>query len=146
MTDNSFDNASLPEQYRFVSKADIHPSEIITLRESVNWTGDTVARWRECIDQSLTIIGVRDSSSSLIGMACIVGNVRHAVLCDLAVNPVHQNKGIGAAIMSRLLNTARELEISYLYAELAKTNPFRSQMLESGFEQTGDSLFKELAS
>ncbi len=146
MTGNPFNNASLPGLYRFVNKANISPLEIITLRESVNWKGDTTARWQECIDQSLAIVGVRDSESILIGMACIAGNVRHAVLCDLTVHPIHQKKGIGAAIMSELLKTANELDISYLYAELAKTNPFRSQMLESGFKVTGDSLFKELSS
>lgn len=146
MTDNAFDAAILPDQYHFINKTDIRPLEIIALRESVNWRGDTVDRWQECINQSLAIIGVRDFDSNLVGMACIAGNVRHAVLCDLAVNPDHQNKGIGAAIMSELLKVASELGISYLYAELADTNPFRNQMVESGFKVTGDGLFKELSS
>lgn len=146
MTEDTFLNALLPESFYFVDKSQIHPDEIIALRETVNWKGDTVDRWRQCIDQSLVIIGVRDAKTNLVGMACIAGNVRHAVLCDLAVDPIHQKKGIGAAIMSKLLVTANALNISYLYAELTKTNPFRNQMIEYGFEITGDSLFKELHS
>lgn len=144
MTDNAFMNATLPEGHSFVDKSNIQPDEIIVLRESVGWKGDSLSRWQKCIEQSPAIVGVRDVDSNLVGMACIAGNVRHAVLCDLAVNSSHQRKGIGAAIMSELLKVATELEIMYLYAELAKTNPFRTKMIESGFEITGDSLFKEL--
>ena len=143
MLNSKFRNAVLPETYLFADKASIKPEEIITLRESVSWKGDTIERWQKCIDQSLVNIGVCDAESNFIGMACIAGNVRHAVLCDLAVNPDHQGKGIGAAIMSELLKAANDLGISYLYAELADTNPFRNQMLESGFRATGDSLFME---
>ena len=146
MTENTLINAKLPDSFYFISKADIHPGEIIALRESVNWRGDTAERWQQCIDQSLTIIGVRDAESNLVGMACIAGNVRHAVLCDLVVHPHCQHQGIGGAIMSELLRSASELHISYLYAELAKTNPFRNQMIDFGFEMTGDSLFKEVHS
>ena len=145
MTENAFADAKLPEKYRFIDKNNITPDEIIALRESINWKGDTPERWRRCIDQSLAIIGVRDSGSHLVGMACITGNVRHAVLCDLAVNPTHQHQGIGAAIMSELLKTVDGVGISYLYAEPANTNPFRDMMIRSGFKATGDSLFRDSA-
>jgi N-acetylglutamate synthase-like GNAT family acetyltransferase len=145
MTKNAFANATPPDGYRFIDKNDINASEIITLRESINWKGDTLERWKICIDQSLAVVGVRDSNSKLIGMACLVGNVRHAILCDLAVNPAHQHKGIGAAIMSELLKTADSNDVSYLYAELANANPFRDSMIQSGFKATGDSLFRDSA-
>lgn len=145
MSDSVFKDAILPEGYHFIDKVSIRPEEIIALRESVAWKGDTIDRWQECIDQSLAIIGVRDTASNLIGIACIAGNVRHAVLCDLAVNPAHQHKGVGAAIMRELLKISQDLGVSYLYAELADSNPFREQMLQSGFKVTGDSLFMESA-
>lgn len=143
MTENTFADAKLPESYRFIDKRDIGADEIIALRESIGWKGDTLERWQSCIDQSLAIIGVRDSNSNLVGMSCIAGNVRHAVLCDLAVNPAHQHKGIGVAIMSELFKTADGMGVSYLYAELADTNPFRDSMMRLGFKVTGDSLFRE---
>ena len=143
MTKNAFADATLPEQYHFTDKENIQPAEIITLRKSVNWKGDAPKRWQSCINQSLSIIGVRDSDSNLVGMACLAGNVRHGVLCDLVVNPAHQYKGVGAAIMSKVLKTADHIGVSYLYAELADTNPFRDLMIQSGFKVTGDSLFRE---
>lgn len=139
---NPFSKASLPNSFHLVSKTDVKPSEIITLRESVGWSGDSERRWQECIDQSLAVIGVRDRDSRLVGMACITGNIRHAVLCDLAVHPDHQRLGIGAAIMSELLKTTDSLGIMYVYAELANTNPFRDKMMAAGFETTGNSLFR----
>ena len=146
MTENAFADAKLPENYRFINKKDISADEIIALRESINWKGDTPARWQACIEQSFAIIGVRDSDSKLVGMACLAGNIRHGVLCDLAVNPAHQHKGIGVAIMSELLKAADRVGVSYLYAELADTNPFRDSMIQSGFKATGDSLFRESVS
>lgn len=146
MTDNAFAHAVLPKQYYFIDKTIIQPTEIVALRESVNWKGDTIDRWQVYIRQSLTIVGVCNAQSHLVGMACIAGNIRHAVLCDLVVHPKHQNKGIGAAIMSALLKATDGLDISYLYAELAETNPFRNHMMRSGFKATGNSLFKVYSS
>jgi ribosomal protein S18 acetylase RimI-like enzyme len=62
-------------------------------------------------------------------------------MCDLCVSPAHQTKGIGEAIIYQLYDAVHELNVSYVYAELAKTNPFKSKMLDSGFKETGDSLF-----
>ena len=141
MTNVNIKSAVLPDTYSFTNKTDITPAEIIALRESVNWKGESSERWYQCIDQSLAIVGVRDSDKNLIGMACIAGNLRHGVLCDLAVHPRHQRKGIGSAIMTELLGEIQRIGISYLYAELAETNPFRDQMISVGFKETGNSLF-----
>lgn len=143
MKNNAFDGSTLPAGYYFINKDSIDPSEIIALRKSVGWKGDTLDRWQISVNQSLVTVGVRDRNSELVGMACIAGNVRHAVFCDLAVSPAHQRKGVGTAIMSELMTATGALGVTYVYAELAKTNPFRDQMIQSGFEVTGDSLFKE---
>lgn len=146
MSHNAFASATLPDHYTFVSKTEIDPTEIIALRKSVNWKCDTAERWKQCIDQSLAIVGVRGAAGTLVGMACLTGNIRHAVMCDLAVNPNHHRRGIGAAIMNELMKAALECGVSYIYAELAETNPFREQMLQSGFANTGDSLFMDTSS
>jgi ribosomal protein S18 acetylase RimI-like enzyme len=145
MSHNAFASAALPDHYTFVSKTEINPTEIMSLRKSVNWKSDTAERWQQCLDQSLVTIGVRDAGGVLIGMASLTGNVRHAVICDLAVNPNHHRRGIGAAIMNELMMTTHERGVSYVYAELAKTNPFREQMIQSGFVDTGDSLFMDIS-
>lgn len=134
-------NSTLPAGYYFASSDDLSPIEIIDLRTSVNWFGDTEERWLRVIEQSLDIITVRSSSGRLVGAACLAGNLRHAVICDLAVRPGHQHMGIGGAIMSKLERLVVDLDVKYAYAELAATNPFRQKMIESGFRETGNSLF-----
>lgn len=137
--------SELPDGYKFADKISILPEEIIRLRESVRWIGDKSERWQEIIHTSLAIVGVRDINGELIGMACLAGNIRHAVMCDLAVDPEHQKQGIGEALMAKLDQLTNDLGVKYVYAELAKTNPFRNKMIHIGFRDTGDSLFRELS-
>lgn len=131
----------LPSGYSFVYKTDIPIMDIIALRKSVGWDGDTPTRWVDVLKWSLFAVGVQDSNKKLVGMACLAGNVRHAVMSDLCVSPEHQHKGIGQAIMSQLFDAVAALHITYVYGELAGTNPFKEKMLESGFKETGGSLF-----
>lgn len=140
---NAFEK-NLPSGYYFVFKDEIKPEEIIALRESVEWKGDTLKRWTDVLRQSLFSVGVRDSDKKLVGVAFLAGNVRHAIMSDLCVNPSHQRKGIGEGIMSELFEAAYGLNVSYIYAELSKTNPFRNKMILSGFKETGDSLFMDV--
>ena len=143
---NNVFNRDLPTGYSFVYKTDIPIMEIILLRKSVGWTADTPERWVDVLKWSLFAVGVFDANKKLVGFACLAGNVRHAVMCDLCVSPVDQHKGIGQAIMSQLYDAASALKVSYVYAELAETNPFRQLMIESGFKQTGSSLFWDVNS
>lgn len=132
----------LPLGYVFADKATVKPDEIMYLREMVGWAPDSDDRWRQVIDSALVLLTVRDSKDVLVGMAVLAGNVRHAVMCDLVVHPSHQRKGIGEAIMGRLDQATYEVGVSYVYAELAKTNPFKERMLRAGFNVTGESLFR----
>jgi ribosomal protein S18 acetylase RimI-like enzyme len=131
----------LPNGYSFIYKADIPITDIILLRKSVGWKGDTLNRWIDVLKWSLFTVGVYDAENKLVGMACLAGNARHAVMCDLCVSPEHQHKGIGQALMAQLYDAVSALKVSYVYAELAETNPFRKIMLESGFKDTGTGLF-----
>lgn len=139
---NIFDANTLPTESHFAESSSLNAHEIMSLRQSVGWDPDTEERWKSCIKDSLAIISVRNDAKELVGMAVIAGNLRHAVLCDLVVNPNHQRKGIGEAIMHKALDTADRISITYLYSELAESNPFRDKMLQSGFQITGNSLFR----
>lgn len=141
---NAVFNENLPDGYRFVEKDNINPEEIIKIRKSIGWDGGgSIDDWVKYIEQSLATICVQDSLGELVGVAMLVGNTRHAVLCDFTVGAAHQHKGIGNAIMARVLKQIISLKTSYIYAELAETNPFREKMLQAGFEVTGNSLFLE---
>jgi len=137
-------NPTLPASYSFTDRRDVLPEEIMRLRESVGWSADTPERWSKILNDSLEVIIVRDESNGLVGLAFIAGNLRHAVMCDLVVAPAHQQRGIGEAIMAKLEQSVKILGVKYVYAELAKTNPFREKMVQSGFQDTGDSLFREV--
>lgn len=140
---NKVFKSELPTGYTFTDRHDILPDEIMRLRESVGWDVDTPERLREIMHTSLGVVGVRDKNDELVGMACLAGNVRHAVICDLAVNPNHQKQGIGEAIMAKIYELIDENDIYFVYAELSETNPFRDKMITSGFKNTGNSLFLE---
>jgi len=134
----------LPDQYYFVDKSSIKPEEIIELQLSVGWGRDSLECWQSCIDNSIATIGVRDSNDKLVGAAFLAGNLRHAVICDLTVNPDHQFKGIGGAIMFKIMDKISEMDIPFIYTELVETNPFREKILQSGFKVTGGSLFMDV--
>lgn len=136
----------LPSSFRFAEANSISPSQIIKLRESVGWTGDSEERWKKCLDSNLASICVINEDNLLVGMGCLVGNVRHAILCDFVVNPEFQHKGIGTAILAKRLEIASELGVKYLYTELSRQNPFREYLTEIGFRETGNNLFMSLGS
>lgn len=137
---NVFKNR-LTDQYHFIDKTSVNPNDIINLRQSVGWDIDSFENWKSYINQSIAVIGVCNSDNLLVGAAFLVGNLRHAVVCDLTVNPEHQRKGVGESIIYKIMYTINELGILYIYTELAETNPFRNKMMQSGFEVTGGSLF-----
>lgn len=138
--ENVFRNR-LTNDFSYASAETMLPQEIITLRESVGWRGDTLERWQHIVDESLYSIGVCNEDGTLIGMGCLVGNTRHAVLCDLCVNPTYQRLGIGESIMHKLYEVINQRDILYVYAELSDINPFKNRMLSSGFRQTDNSVF-----
>jgi hypothetical protein len=57
---NLVESPILLKGYEFVDKHSIQPNEIISLRESVGWLGDTQENWQQAIEQPLgVIVGVR---------------------------------------------------------------------------------------
>ena len=136
------EQAHLPKGYRFVDKSDLVPSEIIDLRTSVGWDGDNAETWQDCINsQNGIIVSVRDDQGTLVGMGRVTSDPRHAVMCDLVVNPNHQNKGIGKALVLERMRIIRELDIPYLYTDLAEDNPLKPVYEELGFKATGRGMF-----
>lgn len=144
-TQNRQDQIRLPEHYSFVNREDISPDEIVTVRKSTGWeAGDSEEGWKQNLNTALAVVAVRDDTTSeLVGMGFLVGNRRHAILCDFNVRPEHQGKGIGTAILKKRMQIAdQELKIPFLYTSLAETNPLKETYKSLGFAATGDNYFR----
>lgn len=55
----------------------IDPVQIIELRQSVGWEGSEEGVWRQCLEQSLTVVSEFDGDK-LVGIGFVSGNARHA--------------------------------------------------------------------
>lgn len=130
----------LPEGYTFAEKEGIAPDEINALRKASNWVEQPPEIWRDQLDTSKSVVGVRDSQGGLIGIGFLVGSKRHAVLCDFVVHPEHRGKGIGTVIFEKRLEEAESQGIRYLYAGLAETNVLKDKYLQHGFVQSEGNL------
>lgn len=137
---NVFKNR-LTDKYHFVDKSSITALDMIDLQSSIMLDSNSEKDWDININLSLAIVGVRDINERLVGVAFLAGNYRHAVFCDLTVNPEFQHIGIGESIMYKIMEEIERLEIFYVYTDLAETNPFKEKMIQSGFKDTGCSLF-----
>lgn len=142
---NSIPAPVLPEGFSFCGQSKITTQEIMTLRGKIGWAVENQAVWQRCISQSLAVVGVWDKNDQLIGIGFLTGSIRHAILCDLTVAPEFHNKGIGTAILYKRLIIANELNVRYIYTDLAKTNPLRSKYIKLGFEETGGGLLRDAA-
>lgn len=138
----SINPTPLPNGYKYVDRIDVTPQEIMNLRKSIGWKSDTQEVWKDILADTLVFIGVK-YHGELIGMTCVSGSLRHAVLCDLCVSPEHRGKKIGLALIKEQLRLSDELGISYLYAELSDENPFRRLLHDEGFKSTGSSFFRD---
>jgi len=128
----------LPAGYEWAHSPAVRAQEIMKLRESVGWQAGIEAVWMGCIDQALSLRGVRlKANGELVGVGFLVGNDRHAILCDLTVHPEHQSKGIGLAILYARMADAERMQIPFLYASIAPKNRLKSVYAQLGFESTG---------
>jgi GNAT superfamily N-acetyltransferase len=128
----------LPPGYVFVDHSAITSSELIALRDAGDWgTERNEELWARVLEQSIAAVGVKDAAETLVGIGFLAGNERHAVLCDFIVHPEHTSRGIGTAILNRRVNIAEDMQIPYLYTELAPTNRLRRHYEDLGFIATG---------
>ena len=119
------------------------PQEVLEVRRSTGWAeNEKEEGWLLNPTSCLSAVGVRDNSSGqLVGMGFIVGNTRHAVLCDFNVRPEHQGKGIGKAILLKRLELIKELGIPFVYTSLDPSNPLRKLYEDSGFVSDNNVYF-----
>jgi GNAT superfamily N-acetyltransferase len=135
------EQTQLPDSYSYAYKDSITPLEVIALRAASDWGREhDVKVWQDAIQQSIETVGVRDIHKVLVGVGFLVGNARHAILCDFTVHPEHRNRGLGKAILRQRLIIADNEDIPYLYTDISQTNTLRDRYLEMGFVAAGNVL------
>lgn len=106
-----------------MSAVDIHLSfdeapsaeEVITLRTSEGEPQQNAAIWQESIDQALAVATARAvETGELVGVCFLVGNMRHAQIVDLYVQPAYRKDGLGGNLLDMCREHALDKGILYL--------------------------------
>ncbi len=80
----------------------------ISLRKSVNWKCFSEEQTRKALATTLYSVVVKEDGQA-VGMARIVGDGLYVLVVDVIVMPAYQGKGIGRAIMEKLLSHVQEI-------------------------------------
>ncbi|TJY42571.1 GNAT family N-acetyltransferase [Cohnella pontilimi] len=89
----------------------IEPDEVPALREQVGWDGRH-SDYPTLFDRCNFWAGLRDEHNVLIAFGYIAGmGLQHGYMEDIIVHPAHQRKGIGQALVKRLLLEAERIGI-----------------------------------
>lgn len=119
---------------------DVSPADIQALRESVGWLADTEEVWRQTLASALEVRSVY-KDGKLVGIGFLVGTLRHAVLCDVCVNPAFQKHGVGQTIVGSLVEAANEWGIKYVTLTYAESSPWLAGFYAKfGFKKIDDAM------
>lgn len=101
---------------------EIQNREVPDLREAVGWErrdSDYPALFEHCLFWG----GLRDRTGSLIAFGYIAGpGIEHGYLEDVIVHPGYQGKGIGRALVQKLLQEAEKQAISIVTVTFEEKN------------------------
>lgn len=110
------------ESYNVLINLQIKDHEVPELRETVGWERrdeDYPALFDHCLFRA----GLRDKNNSLIAFGCMVGpGIEHGYLEDIIVHSSYQGKGIGNALVKRLLQEAELRGISIVTVTFEEAN------------------------
>ncbi|WP_032122438.1 GNAT family N-acetyltransferase [Clostridium amazonitimonense] len=110
---------------------EIQNHEVPALRQAVGWEGRD-SDYPVLFEHCLFWAGLRDKNGNLIAFGYMVGpGIEHGYLEDVIVHPSYQGKGIGNALVKRLMKEAEDRGISIVTVTLEESN--RSFYEECGF-------------
>jgi ribosomal protein S18 acetylase RimI-like enzyme len=118
----------------------IEPHEVPRLREMVGWDGRH-ADYPMLFERCNFWAGLRDSKGELIAFGYVAGmGLQHGYMEDIIVHPQFQNKGIGQALVKKLLKEAERigLEIVTLTFDSKHTSFYEA----SGFTPCSGGLWR----
>jgi len=103
------------ESYNVLINLQIKDHEVPELRETEDYPA--------LFDHCLFWAGLRDKNNSLIAFGCMVGpGIEHGYLEDIIVHSSYQGKGIGNALVKRLLQEAELRGISIVTVTFEEAN------------------------
>lgn len=118
----------------------LNPLEIQALRQSVAWEPGRVEVWQRVLDRALHVSSA-SVDDRLVGIGFLIGNERHATLCDLCVAPDMQSKGIGRSIVNSLIDQACNQEIPYVTLTYDEQSPWLAHFYAScGFAPVNNAM------
>lgn len=79
----------------------------VALRKSINWLNFSELQTRKALENSLYSLVAEDENKP-IGMARMVGDGLYITIVDVVVSPEYQGRGIGKAMMERLIQYVEE--------------------------------------
>ncbi len=110
------------EKYNILINLEIQNHEIPDLRQAVGWErrdSDYPVLFEHCLFWA----GLRDKNYNLIAFGYMVGpGIEHGYLEDIIVHPSYQGKGIGNALVKRLMQEAEDRGISIVTVTFEENN------------------------
>lgn len=140
----SAERLCLPGGYVYADNQTITSNELATLfNQSGLMTRVTASELRQA-DRAYANaglkyleLGIRSLPGNLVGFGRIYHYGGSGVMCDFAVDPLHQRQGLGRALIAGRLGMAEAAGVSSLYIPyLRDTNPLRNYYFELGFSET----------
>ena len=121
---------------KIVINGECEPQELKILFESVGWKNQDSEKLSEIFSCSWSWITVRDGDGTLIGFARILSDgIRHAYICNMAISPVYQKRGIGKELMHTIATLLKE---NFLLPALVATPGNRGFYENFGFQSESE--------
>jgi GNAT superfamily N-acetyltransferase len=122
----------------------IKPNEVPILRELVGWDGRH-ADYPSLFERCNFWAGLRDETNELIAFGYIAGmGLQHGYMEDIIVHPQFQKKGIGQALVKKLLVEAERVGVEIV--TLTYDSKYIAFYRESGFIPCSGGLWRRIGS
>lgn len=132
----------LPEGFQLVTDRSIAPEEIADVRQEP-LTPENLAVWAKCLEQSLFVVGARESATGrLVGIGMVSGNQRHAEIVDGTVHPDFRSRGIGKVLLTQRIQFTRDEGIPYVGLSYDEDTPWLKDYYKRyGFKPVGFAMW-----
>jgi GNAT superfamily N-acetyltransferase len=116
--------------------------EILYVREEGPEKAD---EWKTCLQQNLAIISARETASGkMVGVAFLVGNIRHGMLVDMNVHPSARGSHIGSLLFDALVAQAKSLGCTYISLTYSTKSPWLKDFYaRHGFRSIDFAMWEE---